>query len=217
MGVGAWPGSSRHRSERAGGIAPLASRDLRVRELPYRGSAPRASFPRVSLDRAPEGRFPRRRRDRARQGSGRRQGEVTPMHRPIPDLIQWHEGLLLTPQHFQQLSQRTESLVQALPSWYVPFYWGVRRFEYDRTALTAGVLTVRELDAVMPDGLHVFATDRDNLQLDLRPLATGFRQNATLVHLAMPIANGQSHTVVNRFRSYEGEPVADENTCQATL
>jgi type VI secretion system protein ImpJ len=65
------------------------------------------------------------------------------MDRPIPDLIQWHEGLLLTPQHFQQLSSRVESLIQALPGWYMPFYWGVRTFDYDRTGLSAGVLTVK--------------------------------------------------------------------------
>src|SRR5262249_31245231 len=133
------------------------------------------------------------------------------MERVIPDLIQWHEGLLLTPQHFQQLTSRVESLIQALPGWYVPFYWGVRSFDYDRTGLSAGLLTVRELDAVMPDGLHVNITDRDNLQLDLRPMAAVFRQAPLQIHVAMPIANGQPN-VLHRFNSYAGEPVADENT-----
>jgi type VI secretion system protein ImpJ len=135
------------------------------------------------------------------------------MDRPIPDLIQWHEGLLLTPQHFQQLSSRVESLFQALPSWYVPFYWGVRSFEYDRTGLTAGVLTVRELDAVMQDGLHVSVTERHDLQLDLRPMAAAFRQAPVQIHVALPVANGQPHAgAVNRYVSFDGEPVADENT-----
>jgi type VI secretion system protein ImpJ len=135
------------------------------------------------------------------------------MERRIPDLIQWHEGLLLTPQHFQQLSSRVESAMQALPSRYVPFYWGVRRFDYDAGAFTAGVLTVRGLDVVMPDGLHVhLAADRDELQLDLRPLAGTLRQSPLPVHLAMPIANGHSPVATQRFWSYESEPVADENT-----
>src|SRR5262245_2136543 len=135
------------------------------------------------------------------------------MNRPIPDLIQWHEGLLLTPQHFQQLSSRVESLIQALPGWYVPYYWGVRNFEYDSTDFTAGVLTVRTLEAVMPDGLHVsVGGDRHALQLDLRPLAATLRHGPTLVHLAMPLANGHAQATLNRFASYEGEPVADETT-----
>jgi type VI secretion system protein ImpJ len=140
------------------------------------------------------------------------------MDRPIPDLIQWHEGLLLTPQHFQQLSSRAESLIQALPGWYVPFFWGVRSFEYDRTGLTAGVLTIRELDAVMPDGLHVSVTERDNLQLDLRPMAGTFRQAPLQIHLAIPITNGGVHAgAAQRFTSSEGEPVADENTGEGSV
>jgi type VI secretion system protein ImpJ len=140
------------------------------------------------------------------------------MIRSIPDLIQWHEGLLLTPQHFQQLSSRLESLIQALPGWYVPFYWGVRTFDYDPSDFTAGVLTVRTLDAVMPDGLHVsLPADRGDLQLDLRPLAPALRQGAMLVHLAMPLANGQATSTLNRFASYESEPVADENTGEGAV
>jgi type VI secretion system protein ImpJ len=135
------------------------------------------------------------------------------MDRPIPDLIQWHEGLLLTPQHFQQLSSRVESLIQALPAWYVPFHWGVRSFEYDSTDFTAGVLTVRTLDAVMPDGLHVSVAGRkDELQLDMRPLAGTLRHGPTLVHLAIPLANGHAQATMDRFTSYESDPIVDENT-----
>src|SRR5262245_39200548 len=140
------------------------------------------------------------------------------MNRSIPDLIQWHEGLLLTPQHFQQLSSRVESLIQALPTWYVPHYWGVRSFDYDATDFTAGILTVRHLDAVMPDGLHVtVGGDRQGLQLDLRPLAATFRHGPTLVHVAMPLANGPAQAAMNRFASYEGEPVVDETTGEGSV
>jgi predicted component of type VI protein secretion system len=45
------------------------------------------------------------------------------MTQVIPDLIQWHEGLLLSPQHFQQLSLRLESLIQAVPGRYFPHFW----------------------------------------------------------------------------------------------
>jgi type VI secretion system protein ImpJ len=140
------------------------------------------------------------------------------MNRSIPDLIQWHEGLLLTPQHFQQLSSRVESLIQALPAWYVPFHWGVRSFDYDPTDFTAGILTVRTLDAVMPDGLHVSVGGGDQeLQLDLRPLTPVLRQSPTLVHLAMPLANGHPQSVLHRFSSYEGEPVVDETTGEGSV
>ena len=69
----------------------------------------------------------------------------------IPDAIQWHEGLLLTPQHFQQLSTRHEALVQYGTSLVAPFCWGVRRLKYDRVSLTMGKFRVLQLEAVMPD------------------------------------------------------------------
>jgi len=72
---------------------------------------------------------------------------------------------------------------------------------------------VRALDAVLPDGLHVvFAPDREHVQLDLRPLAATLRQKPLLVHLAMPIGEGQTTSALHRYASYEGEPIADENT-----
>src|SRR5712692_2660396 len=69
----------------------------------------------------------------------------------IPDAIQWHEGLLLTPQHFQQLSSRHEALVQYSTSLVAPFCWGVRRFDHHAISLPAGKLRVLELEGVMPD------------------------------------------------------------------
>ena len=48
-----------------------------------------------------------------------------------PDRIQWHEGMLLSPQHFQQESARIDQLI----AWHAlaadPLAWGVRRLEID--------------------------------------------------------------------------------------
>jgi type VI secretion system protein ImpJ len=140
------------------------------------------------------------------------------MNRPIPDLIQWHEGLLLTPQHFQQLSLRMESQVQTLPGLFVPFGWGVRTFEYDTADFSIGVLTVTALDVVMPDGCHVvLSPSRDVLQADLRPLANRLRKRPLRVHLAMPLSVGHMPDAVVRFSSYPGEPVADANTGDGSI
>jgi len=135
------------------------------------------------------------------------------MTQVIPDLIQWHEGLLLSPQHFQQLSLRLESLIQAVPGRYFPYFWGVRDYEYDSSEFTAGVINVRVLDAVMPDGFHViFSPEHDDLQVDLRPFASAMRQKPMFVHLAMPAGEGHLPLALHRFSSYEGAPVPDENT-----
>ncbi len=134
----------------------------------------------------------------------------------IPDAIQWHEGLLLTPQHFQQLSSRHEALVQYGTSLAAPFCWGVRRFKYHAISLPAGKLRVLELEAVMPDGLVVVhglhSAGRDDvLEVDLTAHAEQMGHRGALVHIAVS-AQHNSGTNGNslRYESFKGDPVADE-------
>jgi len=132
----------------------------------------------------------------------------------IPDAIQWHEGLLLTPQHFQQLSSRHEALVQYGTSMAAPFCWGVRRFKHDPISLPSGKLRVQELEAIMPDGLVVShglhdAGRDDALEVDLKDLPPNDR--GLLVHLAVAARQvGDSNGDLRRYESFKGVPVADQ-------
>jgi type VI secretion system protein ImpJ len=133
----------------------------------------------------------------------------------IPDAIQWHEGLLLTPQHFQQLSSRHEALVQYGISLFAPFCWGVRRFKHHAISLPAGKLRVLELEAVMPDGLVVVHglhdSGRDDvLEIDLSAQAEEIGERGALVQIVVPRrgSNGNGDSV--RYESFKGDPVADE-------
>ena len=133
----------------------------------------------------------------------------------IPDAIQWHEGLLLTPQHFQQLSARHEALVQYGTSLIAPFCWGVRRFKHHAISLPAGKFRVLELEAVMPDGLvvaHGFASGRDDvLEVDITKHADQMSHQGVLVHVAVAARqNGNTHSESVRYDSFKGDPVADE-------
>lgn len=44
--------------------------------------------------------------------------------RRIPSPIQWHEGMMLAPQHFQQAASRTEELLHYHLMSANPFHWG---------------------------------------------------------------------------------------------
>jgi type VI secretion system protein ImpJ len=122
--------------------------------------------------------------------------------RQIPEAIQWHEGLLLTPQHFQQLSLRQEALLQYVAAGLAPFGWGVRYFKVDQASLVSGMLRVLEIEAVMPDSLVVSCGARrgEELQVDLLPFAEQMKSDA--------LTRGD----LARYDSVEGEPVADEST-----
>ncbi|HET6978776.1 MAG TPA: type VI secretion system baseplate subunit TssK [Pyrinomonadaceae bacterium] len=131
----------------------------------------------------------------------------------IPDAIQWHEGLLLTPQHFQQLSSRHEALVQYGTVLIAPFSWGVRRFKHHAISLPAGKFRILELEAVMPDGLvvvHGFASGRDDvLEIDLSKHADQMSYRGALVHVAVAAQQNGTNGNGGRFESFKDNPVAD--------
>lgn len=139
----------------------------------------------------------------------------------IPDSIQWHEGLLLTPQHFQQLSLRHEALLQYSAATIAPFYWGIRYIKIDPTSLVGGILRVLELEAVMPDSMVVSHGLRrgDELQIDLTQYTEQIKAKPMTVHLAVPARETDHLTKgdLARYDSIEGDPVADENTGNGRL
>lgn len=85
----------------------------------------------------------------------------------LPDLIEWHEGMLLSPQHFQQFAARSELLSHFLFTQASPFAWGITKLQIDESALGAGLLSVLNLEAIMPDGLLVLAGKERGVKLEL--------------------------------------------------
>ncbi|MGJ9416304.1 type VI secretion system baseplate subunit TssK [Massilia sp. CMS3.1] len=105
------------------------------------------------------------------------------------DRIQWHEGMLLTPQHFQQESARVDALIgwQALAG--QPAAWGLRRLVVDEARFARGVLRIGALEAVLPNGMAV-RYDADHaqgltLELDLAPYADAMAQQDLPVYLVV--------------------------------
>ncbi len=72
-----------------------------------------------------------------------------------PLRVVWSEGLLMSPQHLQQLDVYHERLVGARLDALHPLNWGVVRVEIDRRALESGQVRVQELTVVLPDGLVI--------------------------------------------------------------
>jgi type VI secretion system protein ImpJ len=108
---------------------------------------------------------------------------------PLYDRIQWHEGMLLAPQHFQQESARVDALV----AWHAlaaqPHAWGVRRLVIDEARLAGGLLRISLLEAILPNGAAVCydaATAQGaTLELDLAGQADAMAQGAVPVYLVL--------------------------------
>ena len=62
--------------------------------------------------------------------------------RDLPQAIQWHEGMLLAPQHFQQSFLRQESLLHYHLTTGMQYHWGLRRVRIDPALLVSGVFRI---------------------------------------------------------------------------
>ncbi|WP_320535008.1 type VI secretion system baseplate subunit TssK [Robbsia andropogonis] len=122
----------------------------------------------------------------------------------ISERVEWHEGMLLSPQHFQLLDARLEQLVR----WHLlrtnPYAWGVWSCHFERMQFASGHIRVTTLEAVMPDGtvLTYDATDSLNapLELDLRHHAALLSGAEVDLYLTLP----SIHTM--RGSGVQGDP-----------
>jgi type VI secretion system protein ImpJ len=136
------------------------------------------------------------------------------------DRIQWHEGMLLSPQHFQTESARVDQLV----AWQVGLTqanaWGVSELVIDEQLLANGVLRIVKLVAIMPDGFavehSVEASPEADLSLDLLSLEALDDAGELAVYVVLGRSRVlRSQAVPARFVGKQHEPVEDE-VSQAT-
>lgn len=142
--------------------------------------------------------------------------------RELPDAIQWHEGMLLAPQHFQQQSVRGEELIAYHALTASPFHWGVRHLKIDPVQLVSGIFRVLELEAVLPDGLIVSHVQGDDtpLEVDLSEFQKEMGRYGLPIYLAVPIRRLGGRATqgdLPRYQEAEGPPVADEETGDTEL
>lgn len=134
---------------------------------------------------------------------------------PVTERVEWHEGMLLAPQHLQQLSARLDSLT----AWQVlaaaPFSWGVRCLRIDPGLLPSGTLRIMALDAILPDGA-VACYDAGHplhapLEIALLAEAARLESDRFDVYLSVPVASTMRYKrAVRRFRSVVDAFVEDE-------
>jgi type VI secretion system protein ImpJ len=134
---------------------------------------------------------------------------------PVEERIQWHEGMLLSPQHFQQASARLDSLVAWHTLLAAPFSWGVRSLKIDTGLLPAGIVRVQQLEAIMPDGTSVsFLADNalhGTLELKLAPFAEALGNGPLDFYLVLPLTKSmRDKGSPARFRSVAMGQVEDE-------
>src|SRR6476620_11472204 len=102
----------------------------------------------------------------------------------------WHEGVILTPQHFQQQEQWLNVAHRQFASLAIAEPWGIVDVELEEESLAAGRLTLSRLKLRLPDGtlidssaIDVLPRPRD-LSRDLQP-----EVQSVTVFAALPLLN----------------------------
>lgn len=132
----------------------------------------------------------------------------------LSNRIQWHEGMLLTPQHFQQEGARIDALLAWQSMATHPYGWGIRNLVIDEALLTTGLLRVLALDAIFPNGMAVtFDVEQSQqaLDLDLSPWSSAMEQQPLSIYLLI----GKTRSLrepgqPTMFRGIESDLVEDE-------
>ncbi|NQZ12149.1 MAG: type VI secretion system baseplate subunit TssK, partial [Algicola sp.] len=135
----------------------------------------------------------------------------------IPHPVCWHEGMLLSPQHFQQNHIYWEAQMQQLAINMTQYRWGIIELVIDEGRLLEGQVDITCLRAVLPDGLQVDFEAKDDgpLKLGLTGVDSLTKTGKVKVHLTVPIrvpGSASDSTDIQRFKVCDGKVVNDDNT-----
>ncbi|MDR0753080.1 MAG: type VI secretion system baseplate subunit TssK [Holosporaceae bacterium] len=134
----------------------------------------------------------------------------------MKSFIQWHEGMLLSPHHFQQLNSNIQHLLSAFSTASTSFGFGVYDLKIDTSALASGVIRILNVCGIFQDGFYFdFDALHDQpLEKNLVDYFTG-NSAAVKVYLAIPVRRDGENSVqgdVARYYSSEISNISDENT-----
>ncbi|MDM8546462.1 type VI secretion system baseplate subunit TssK [Candidatus Venteria ishoeyi] len=139
----------------------------------------------------------------------------------LSDAIQWHEGMLLAPQHFQQMSLRFDQLLHYHMMVSIPFFWGIRHLRIDPVLLLNGRFSIMELEGIFPDGLVAWHWASDGeLELDLEAILEDLKRGNQKVYLIVPARRPDMNVFqgdMARYLSMEGKTILDDNTGEGEL
>ncbi|MBL8511021.1 MAG: type VI secretion system baseplate subunit TssK [Betaproteobacteria bacterium] len=141
----------------------------------------------------------------------------------LTEAVQWWEGMMLSPQHFQQNDIYWHRYLAYRMAAASPHAWGVQKLTIDLDQLTQGVVKVSELTCILPDGLVIeypgYYDSNTKLEIDITEALEKSPQGlkvSLVVPLRGPAAARQGSTM-QRFDAVGGEQMLDENTGDAQV
>ncbi len=141
------------------------------------------------------------------------------MQSALPEPLQWAEGMLLSPQHFQQNDIYWHEQLAHRVRCSRPYAWGLWDLKVDEKKLLNGILRIHHVEAILPDGLPVqFPASSDDQLSDYNfaahPSLKGLNGYLTLHLVVAKRMRGAAseHSDLRRYRPIPGGTALDENT-----
>jgi type VI secretion system protein ImpJ len=99
--------------------------------------------------------------------------------------VQWSDGMLMLPHHFQAAEAHLLEMMAASHSWQFPYGYGLHNFELNREALVNFDVRIPRLQARLKDGTLVSVPENAHLEsLDVRPVME--ESPEVYLHLVVP-------------------------------
>ena len=140
---------------------------------------------------------------------------------PMLEPVQWYDGMLLTPQHFQQNDLYWHRQQYYQRQQQHPYYWGVLQLQLNSALIEQGRVQIEALHAVLPDGFTVQVHSSDSQDSQADQLTRSIedhpdleRQGWVRLHLVVPKRNlhiATDRSRVRRFSVVERVGVVDES------
>jgi type VI secretion system protein ImpJ len=108
--------------------------------------------------------------------------------RDIPPAVRWEEGLLLSPQHFQEQARRLDRQIELHLDYAAPYHHGLSDPRALKIELRGDQIHVHQIEAVMPDRTIVSRDEGDpELKVGLRAAAARVKNaTALMLYLTLP-------------------------------
>jgi type VI secretion system protein ImpJ len=139
----------------------------------------------------------------------------------MSNFVQWHEGMLLSPHHFQQSDNHLQHLFSVFGASCFAFFYGVHELKIDTASLASGVIRILKARGVFQDG-YCFDFDAVHDQPLEKNLSEYFTSHSlpTKLFLGIPARRTGENLLsgdMARYYSDEITNISDENTGENSI
>ena len=128
------------------------------------------------------------------------------------NFVQWHEGMLLSPHHFQQSDSNIQHLLSQIGASSSAFFYGVYNLTVDTLCLSSGVIRILKTNGIFQDG-YCFSFDAVRDHPLEKNLSEYFIANSApiKIYLCMPARRTGENELEGDMARYYSDEIANIN------